>query len=277
MSRVGVLAHIVVVCVIVSACGGGRGGANSPSALDFCPSSDSKMKPIADCIDFVKDATPEKRAEAVRYAVAAVCDSFASLQQHDTKETLAFEKKEKMRFCCEYGARTEFDRSRPEFEQKQSLVRLACARTCFVGGEANACKFFDGPEGEKRRFLACANSGEEAVCRGIDPGEVDRFRAEQRAKSAAEYSAMITAREERNRQIIANNAAIRADLASKAAAQRARSEPPVVQPVRTTPRKNCQYMFLTGGRTSSGWEKVERHFYDAPDCGGSCCSGQSFC
>lgn len=35
MSRVGV-AHIVVVCVIVSACGGGRGGANSPSALDSC-------------------------------------------------------------------------------------------------------------------------------------------------------------------------------------------------------------------------------------------------
>jgi hypothetical protein len=277
MSRLGVLAHIVLACVFVFACGG-RGDAKAPQAYDFCPTTHAKMKPMAECIEFVKDAPPERRTEVVKSAAGAVCSSFASREPHETEEVHAFENKEKTRYCCEYGARTKFVRG-SEFEEiTQSLVRLACARSCFVGSEANACKYFEGPEGENRHLLACASSGEEAVCRGIDPDKVDQVKAEQRAKREAEYSALTSGREERNRQIIANNAVIRADLARKAAAQQARREVPVAPPTRTTPRKNCQYMFLTGGHTSSGgWEKLERHFYDAPDCGGSCCGGQSFC
>ena len=36
-------------------------------------------------------------------------------------------------------------------------------------------------------------------------------------------------------------------------------------------------MWVTGGTGPSGFTKPERHFYDAPDCGGVCCEGQSYC
>lgn len=131
-----------------------------------------------------------------------------------------------------------------------------CGVLCFLRDQKEYCSVFTGPEGQANQAIACRNyaAARDKMCAGL-PADV---LATIRGQSAAEDREKI-ARAERERK---------AREIAERQTQQAPSPPK---------RRSCQYMFVTGGSSPSGWTKAERHFYDAPDCGGACCEGQSVC
>ncbi|MFO0663884.1 MAG: hypothetical protein U0174_08035 [Polyangiaceae bacterium] len=162
----------------------------------------------------------------------------------------------------------------------QALALSTCGLFCFgQNGGRRFCDVFEGSLGEVNRIRACEGDPEiNVICDGIP----EATRSEIRSRHA---------RIERERKI--KEAQFAEDLRRRKEAdieayhrlsvtRNTGRGAPAPQPSISTPRPrpqrfSCQYMFVTGGSSPSGWTKAERHFYDAPDCGGVCCEGQSVC
>ena len=165
--------------------------------------------------------------------------------------------------CCR--AQAEFEGSSNEGERQlhDGMIGV-CGVFCIANKREEFCEPFRGPKGEENHAKACEQYyPSPTLCDGVSPERIARI---QRT------------REERERQNRVN-AAVRAEIDGRKAVRPSPRQPPPVATSAAPQRRrtSCQYMFLTGGRNGSGYTKVERHFYDAPDCGGACCSGQSFC
>lgn len=173
--------------------------------------------------------------------------------------------------CCR--ARAEFEGSSIESDRllHDSLIGV-CGILCLHKKRDEFCEPFRGPQGEENHAKTCEQYfPAPTLCDGLSP---ERLAQIKKTRSERE-------RQERvNAQLRAEDAARRAQVEKRQAVRPSPRQPP--PPVATSAgpqrrRTSCQYMFLTGGRNGSSYTKAERHFYDAPDCGGACCSGQSFC
>jgi len=170
---------------------------------------------------------------------------------------------------------------------ERDVAATYCGNLCFNRKDKEACTVFEGSEGRALQVTLCANHAG-AFCAGLPP-EAEREvqeRLEQRQRIKELAAKERTEKEARGQAQAAQVAAERAAeaerqrrcLADPACAARQRPVPsPVASAQTARQRTSCQYMFLTGGNTGNGRSTVMRHFYDAADCGGVCCNGQSVC
>ncbi|MFO0642449.1 MAG: hypothetical protein U0183_24685 [Polyangiaceae bacterium] len=183
--------------------------------------------------------------------------------------------------CCKSYEELPYARTTkaPAGNNAQAIALATCARFCFRanGSAPRFCEPFEGGLGEVNRLRACeGNYRDDVVCAGVDPGARAEIRARlSRIEQEEKDRVARFQREQQERKERDLEAYRRVSVTRNSGNGTTPAPPPRQTPAR--PRQSCQYMWVTGGTGPSGFTKPERHFYDAPDCGGVCCEGQSYC
>lgn len=162
----------------------------------------------------------------------------------------------------------------------QALSLATCWLFCYRanGRPPRFCEVFEGGFGEVNRLRACeGNSHDDVVCAGVDPGARAEIRARLSRSEQEEKDRVARFQREQQERKERDLEAYRRVSVTRNSGNGTTPAPPPPRQTPARPRQSCQYMWVTGGTGPSGFTKPERHFYDAPDCGGVCCEGQSYC
>jgi hypothetical protein len=229
------------------------------------------------------------RLGCVKNGNAAACEralAYVQSSGHRAETVLALcEKVPKDTRCCAPSS---------ELEGDNEVGRLAkCAGRCYIAKQSEFCEPFKGSGGETRLATACERTRSDEVCAGLP---ADTRAAIARANAAYDKARDVSAaelKEEMRQEEAARAARMQAEARARArcdadpacaARTRAQNQP---RPPPSTPRgpstppivhtRECLYTFVTGEPRSYGYGNLERHFYDAPDCGGVCCGEDVDC
>jgi len=265
-SRGRVRAGVVVVAALVGACG--------PAHHDFLGAGCMRED---DC-----------RLGCVKNGNAAACERALAYEQGPTQreETV-------MALCQKLPDDARCCAPSSELVGDREVARLAlCAGRCYLAKRAPFCEPFKGVEGEGRLAVACERTRSDEVCAGLPAPTRARIASANADKDKAREVRVAELTEERRREDAARAARLQAEArararcdADPACAARARPQSPTrvepaprsASPPPIVHTRECLFTFVTGEPRSYGYGNLERHFYDAPDCGGACCNQDSDC